>query len=99
MPQARARFADLADSSRPQLRAGAVDAGGDAEQGENLALWFGGRGLEGAQQLAVGVGQLVAGDAGEDLEDAGDGQGDAAAGLAIQRQLRWLADGHLKAIS
>ena len=64
-----ARFPHFADSLRRHLRDGVVDAGGDVEQVEDLVLEVGQFGVEGAQHRAVGSGEFVAGDAGEDLED------------------------------
>jgi hypothetical protein len=55
-------------------------------------LQLGEFGVEGAQHGAVGGGELVAGDAGEDLEDPGGGGCGAAAVLGVERQLgrgRW----------
>ena len=81
------RFPHFADSVQRHFRDGAVGAGGDVEQVEDLLLQVGELGVEGAQHLTVGGGELVAGDAGEDLEDPGGGGCGAAAVLGVERQL------------
>ena len=50
-------------------------------------------GLEGLDELPV-VDEVVAGDAGEDLEDSGSGGRGAAAVLGVERQLGQAAFGH-----
>jgi len=72
---------------------GGVGAGGDVEQAENLLLQGGELRREGLDVLAV-AGEVVAGQPGEELEDAvGSGLG-AGAVLGVERQLGDLLVGH-----
>ena len=81
------RFPHFADSFQWHVGDGAVGAGGDVEQVEDVALQVGEFGVEGAQHLTVGGGEFVAGDAGEALEDPCGGRRGAAAVLGVERQL------------
>lgn len=56
-----AHFPQFADSFQRHLRDRDVDAGGDVEEVEDLALQVGEFGVEGAQQRAVGGGEFVTG--------------------------------------
>ena len=51
-------------------RSGGVGGGGDVEEFEDLGLLGGEVGLECLDGVAGGVGEVVAGGPGEDLEDA-----------------------------